>query len=58
VIKKILTAVAAAVLSMGALECASGAPQSQCQDGSSRTRTSHHRAVKEECHNGEWVKQE
>jgi hypothetical protein len=44
-----------ALLAGGAWECA-GAPTSQCQDGTSRTRTVNHKRVYEICSNGEWVK--
>lgn len=55
-------ALLAGLVSTGLLVAATGCrdtpitPQSQCQDGSDRTRVNGHKKIKEHCSNGEWIK--
>lgn len=47
----------AAALAMG-WECGDtpATPKSQCQDGSTKTTTEHHKVVHYTCRNGEWIR--
>lgn len=53
---KIAAVIAALLLGGIALECAA-APQSQCQDGSTKVQHQNGKTTTYHCSNGEWVKE-